>query len=127
MKIIIADTSFLVDCVMNKIDLFGELTRILDTTYTLAVLDRTMEELDVVIAKKREVGRAAKLARTILLAKKVTVLKTEGGHTDELLFYMADDQHIIATQDRELKRQLKVKKQPVIILRAGKKLELIGA
>lgn len=127
MKTVLADTNFLIDCAKNKIDMHTELTRILHTSFEVAVLDRTLEELDTVVARGGKEGTAAKLARTILMTKKVNILATSGGHVDKLLLDRADENHIIATNDAELKRKLKKKKCDVIIVRAQKKLAIVGA
>lgn len=127
MKNILVDTNFLVECAKRKIDIHAELTRILDVSFEVAILDRTMEELDDIVARGKKEGLAAKLAKTILMTKRVTIIPTEGGHTDNLLFKKADENHIIATQDAGLKRRLKQKKQPVIVIRGAKKLAVIGA
>lgn len=127
MKNILLDTNFLVDCVKNKIDLFTELRRVLDFNFEIAILDRTLDELDTIIAKGRKEGRAAKLAKTILMTKKVIIFPTGGGHTDKLLLNRADENNIVATMDKELKQKLKKKKQDVIIIRAKKKLVLQNA
>ncbi|PIN76301.1 hypothetical protein COV18_00100 [Candidatus Woesearchaeota archaeon CG10_big_fil_rev_8_21_14_0_10_37_12] len=124
-KTILLDTNFLVECAANKIDIEKELTRILDFNFDIAILDRTMEELDTLIARKGKTGQAAKLAKMILMTKKTLVLPTEGGHTDNILLKEANENTIIATMDQELKRRLKAKKQDVIIIRAKKKLELV--
>jgi len=127
MKNVLLDTSFLVECVKNKVDLFKELERILDFSFEIAILDRTMDELDVLVSRGRKTGDAAKLAKTILMTKQVVILPTEGGHTDTLLVKKADDEHIVATMDAELKRKLKKKRQDYIILRGKNKLELVHA
>lgn len=127
MKTIYADTNFLVECAKNKIDIHTELKRILDTNFELAVLDRTMEELDTIVARGKKEGGYAKLARTILMTKKVNIEMTSGGHTDTLLLKKADENHIVATMDKELKRKLKKKGQSVVIMRGTKKLAIVGA
>ena len=127
MKTILADTNFLIDCAKNKIDMHTELTRILHTSFDIAVLDRTLEELDTVASRGGKEGAAAKLARTIIMTKKVNILATSGGHVDKLLLDRADENHIVATNDAELKRKLKKKKCDVVIVRAQKKLAIVGA
>ncbi len=127
MKTVLVDTNLLVECAKHKIDIHSELTRILDTSFEIAILDRTMEELDTIIARGKSEGRAAKLAKIILMTKHVTILATSGGHTDKLLLEKADENHIIATMDQALKRMLKKKKQDVIIIRAQKKLAVVKA
>ena len=127
MKTILLDTNFLVECAKNRIDIHAELTRILDFSFEVAILDRTMEELDEIIARGKKEGQAAKLARMILMTKRVTVIPTEGGHTDNLLLDKADENNIIATMDKALKQRLKRKKQDVVIMRGKNRLTVIGA
>jgi rRNA-processing protein FCF1 len=127
MKTVLVDTNFLVECAKNKVDMHTELTRVLDTNFEVAILDRTLEELDTIIARGKSEGKAAKLARTILMTKKVTIIPTSGGHTDNLLLAKADENHIIATMDKALKQRLKRKKQDVIIIRGQKKLAMMKA
>jgi len=127
MKNVLLDTSFLVECAKHKVDIHQELSRILDFSFHVAILDRTMEELDDLIARGKKTGEAAKLAKTILLTKHVIILPTEGGHTDTLLLKRADDEHIIATMDADLKRKLKKKGQDVIVLRGKKTLAVVQA
>ncbi len=127
MKTILLDTNFLVECARNKIDIQTELTRILDFSFEVAILDRTMDEIDDIVARGKKEGQAAKLARTILMTKRVTVIPTEGGHTDKLLVQMADENHIVATMDKALKQQLKKKKQDVVIIRGKNRLGIVNA
>jgi len=124
---VLIDTGFLVECAKNKVDLYKELNRVLDFSFDVAILDRTMDELDVLITKGRSTGRAAKLAKTVLMTKQVVVFPTEGGHTDKLLLKRADENHIIATVDGDLKRKLKKKGNDVIIIKAKKKLAVMKA
>lgn len=127
MRNILIDTNFLIESAKNKIDIHAELTRILDFGFEIVILDRILEELDTVTARGKKEGQYAKLAKTILMTKKVTVIPTKGGHTDKLLLEMADENHIIATMDKALKQKIKKKGQPVIIIRAKHKLQLIDA
>jgi len=126
-KTILIDTNFLVECAKNKVDIHSELTRILHFGFEVAILDRTLDELNTIVARGKKEGQAAKLAKTILLTKKVTVIPTAGGHTDKLLLDQADEDHIVATMDKALKQKLKKKGQNVIIIRGQKKLAVVGA
>lgn len=127
MKTVLADTNFLMDCAAFKIDIKTELTRILDESFELAILDRTMEELEKLQHSKGKTAQHAKLAKTILMTLHINTIMTEGGHVDKLLVKRADEHTIIATGDKEIKQKLKKKGQPVIVIRAKKKLALIGA
>lgn len=130
MKYVVVDTSFLVACAENRIDIERELTRELPFNFKLGILDRTMDELNDLIARGRntKLGQAARLAQSILIAKQFTVWPTPGRqHTDVLLAENADDDHIIATIDAGLKQRLKSRGQPYIIIRQKKYLRLVGA
>ncbi len=128
MKNILLDTSFLIECVRNKIDINKELSRILDENFQIAILDRTHDELESIRARGGKDAAVVKLANTILIAKKFIVYPTSGKrHTDTLLLEKAGADTIIATMDKELKRRLKQKKQDVMIVRGNKKLDLIIA
>lgn len=124
MKTVICDTNFIIECATHKIDIHSELDRILDHNFIVGILDRTLDELDSVIARGRKIGTAAKLAKTILMTKKVTIYPTSGGHVDKLLLEKADDSHLIATMDKDLKRKLKKKGYSVVIIRGKKRLAL---
>jgi len=127
MKTILLDTSFLVECAQNRVDIHGELTRILDFSFNVGILDRTLDELETIVSRGGKEAAAAKLAKTILLTKHITIFPTSGGHTDYLLLERANLETIVATVDRDLKARLKKKGQPVIVIRGKKILEWVGA
>lgn len=113
MKIIILDTNFLVYCAKFKIDLFSEIDRICSFQYKLAVLDKTIEELEKIKPKE------LKLIKKFI--EKFTVLKSKENYVDKELIRLSKEGFIIATQDLELKKQLN---PPMIIIRQKKYLEL---
>lgn len=116
MRTIILDTSFLLDAVQWKVDVFTELERICDFQYHLAILDKTLDELH---GKKEE-----KLIKQIIAKKKVGILQTAEGYVDDLIAGMQGKDLIIATHDRGLKRRLSC---PIISIRQKKYLILTGA
>lgn len=110
MKKIILDTDFLIDCVKYKIDLFSEIRRILDVNYKVYIIDKTLEEL----GDKGNFG----LIKALLERNNIDVLKTKKDKkVDDLILDLVDNNHIVATQDRELKRKLKEKGISVITIR----------
>jgi rRNA-processing protein FCF1 len=126
MKTIIADTNFLIDCANYKIDIHSELSRILDENFEVAILDRTLDELENLQHEKGKKGASAKLVKTILMTKPFVTIMTTGGHVDKLLLRQARPDVIIATADREIKKKLKDKKLPVIVVRQKNKLAIGG-
>lgn len=124
MKKIILDTNFLMMPAQLRVDVFEEVRRICNFEHEIAVLDRTIEELNIIIKEQKGADRAAaKLALALVKAKKVKVIKTEEKKSvDKILADFSAQGCIIATQDRELKRKLK---KPIIILRQKKYLMLV--
>ena len=129
MKTIILDTNFLVDCLSWKVDFFGELERICLFTYKLVVVDKTIDELDKIIAEsKPAVKIGAKLSKQLIARGRIGVIATDKkGYTDTIILKAADKDTIVATQDQDLKRRLKAKNIPVIIIRQKKYLQLLHA
>ncbi len=116
MHTIFLDTSFLIDAVKFKVDIFSELERICDFQYEIAIVDKTLDEL------RGKPGE--KLIKDIIKKKEVYILQTSGGkYVDELLLALKQKDLIIATQDKNLKRRLKV---PIITIRQKKYLILEG-
>jgi rRNA-processing protein FCF1 len=127
MKTIILDTNFLVDCLGWKVDFFSELERILPYNYKLAVVDKSVDELDS-IAKEAKGGDkiGARLAKQVIAKGRISIIKTDRkGYTDTLILRAAGRDTIIATQDQELKRRLKAKGIPVVVIRQKRFLEII--
>ncbi len=127
MKTVILDTNFLVDCLAWKVDFFSELGRILPFTYRLVVLDKTLDEIDTIITEGRQDARiGARLAKQLIMKKRIGIVPThKKGYTDTLILKTAARDAIVATQDQNLKRRLKAKGIPVVVIRQRKYLELI--
>ncbi len=115
MKTIVLDTNFLIYCAKYKIDFFSEIERICNFLYKLTVLDKTIEELDKVRPKE------LKLIKKYL--EKIDKIKAKENYVDKDLIRLSKEGCIIATQDRELKKQLN---SPIIIIRKKKCLQLRG-
>jgi rRNA-processing protein FCF1 len=125
MKQIILDTNFLVNCLSWKVDFFSEIRRICDFPYKLAVIDKTVEELDNLIKEGRQEARlGARLAKQLIAKNRIEVIPTTGtGHADKRILAIADKNTVVATQDQALKRALKTKGIPTIIIRQKKYLQ----
>jgi len=124
MKKVLPDTSFLISCVEFKIDWEKELSRILDETFQIHILDKVLREMDTVIQKGGRQGRHAKLALEIIKKRKYKVKKTEKGHTDDILLGFSNG-FLVATQDTILRRRLKEKGKQHIVIRQKKYLMLL--
>lgn len=121
MKIIL-DTNFLLIPSRFKIDIFSEINRICDFSYSLYVLDKTIGELEkIAVKQKGKHKQAAKLALKLIKAKRLKKIRTEAGNVDDILL---KQDAVIATQDKALIRRLKKAKKKVIQLRQKKYLML---
>ena len=118
MKEIILDTNFLLIPGQFKVDIFSEIDRVCPFSYDLYVLDKSINELERIMGKDKP---AAKLALSLIKAKKLKILKTsEKKSVDDLILGMNDV--IVATLDKELIRRLKEKGTKIIRLRQKKYL-----
>ncbi len=126
MKTIILDTSFLVACAEFRIDYVQEINRIMQETFTITVIDKTINELDVLIAKGGKQAQHAKLAKAILARKTIALIQTSAGsHVDKLILEKAkQESHMAATIDTELKKKLQQKKIGLIMVRQKKYLAI---
>ncbi len=125
MKILL-DTNFLLIPSQFKVDIFSEIDRIIETNYNICILDKTIDELNNVVNKaKGKDKKAAQLALQLIEHKKPEIISTETTYVDQAILDIVDKDYIVATQDKELKKQLKEKGIPVIILRQKKYLQLI--
>ena len=121
---ILLDTNFILIPAQFKVDIYTEIKRIMTVPYELYVLDKTLTELDVIIETSRGRNKAsAKLAKAILEARKPKTLKTTSkDYVDKLILGLTG--YIVATQDRELRAELKRKGIKTIVLRQKKYLIL---
>ncbi|MBT3395468.1 hypothetical protein HOA59_02770 [archaeon] len=120
MKTIILDSNFLMLPFQFKIDIFSELERICEFKYEIAIIDRTIDELN-------DISKAeSKAALKLIEIKQVKLIKTDKNTiVDNLIMDIVDkEKHIVATQDKELKQRLKEKNIPIITLRQKKYLNL---
>ena len=129
MKKILLDTNFLLIPIQFKLDIFSEIDRICNFNYKLHILDKTIDELNNIIEKQKGKNKgSAKFALKLVKLKKINIIKTKEKLTaDELIIKKANKKEfIVATQDKFLKKQLKLKNIPLIILRQKKTLILEG-
>jgi rRNA-processing protein FCF1 len=132
MKKIILDTNFLVSAVRFNIDIFSEIQRICNLRYEICVIDKTIDELEKIIEKEKLKDRkAAKIALGIIKKGKIKIIKTVSKNkrvknVDLLILELIKKgSFIVATQDKELKRQIKEKEVPLIVLRQKKYLKMV--
>lgn len=121
---VLLDTNFLLIPAKFRVDIYSEIERIMPVPFELYVLDKTLDELDTIIATQRGKEKAsARLAKAILEAKKPKTLKTTSkDYVDSIILGLKG--FIIATQDSELRSMLKKRGVQTIVLRQKKYLML---
>ncbi len=117
MKTILLDTNFIIYCYKNKIRIQEEISRNLDESFEISILDKCMEELKKV---SEEVYKF-----TNKLNFKIIPSEYPEKYADFNLLHMADKDIIIATNDKQLKENLKKRSFPVFVVRQKNHINLI--
>ncbi|MCK4670158.1 MAG: hypothetical protein KAT43_03065 [Nanoarchaeota archaeon] len=123
MKIIL-DTNFLLIPGTLGVDIFS-MIRDLDPRARFFIVDKTMDELDTIIAKKApKFQKAAKLGKQFVKKFRIKILSSKTQtfkNVDELILKIAEKGgYLIATQDIPLKKKAHSKKLQIILLRQKK-------
>ena len=128
MKKIMLDTNFLLIPYQFNVDIFSEICRIMHQKYSLFILDKTKDELEIIINNQKGKNKdAAKFALKFISVKKIKIIKTDSGNTDDLILKGSiEKDFIVATQDKDLKRKLINQGTSVIVLRQKKTLMLMN-
>ena len=124
MKKILLDANFLTIPYYFHIDIFEEMDKLMEEEYEILTLDKVVEELQKLAEKRGKSGIAAKIGLELIKKKKIKIIKTKGGRTDELIEKIANENFIVATNDAKLRKRLKEKGVKTIYLRAKKHLFL---
>lgn len=119
MKNIVLDTNFILHCIEFRIDFMQELNRIIDDSFGVYILEKTLQELK---GKKQE-----KLAIALIEKQGIKLIKVPEGvkSVDAALLHLDWPDKVIATQDKALKEKLKKRGIAVITIRQKKYLTLM--
>jgi uncharacterized protein len=129
---IMLDTNFLLIPGQFNVDVFAEIARICAFPYELVIVKEVADELESIANGGRDSAKdraSAKLGRMLLDKYKVKMPAPDRKvfkRADEAILAVADENSIIATQDRELRARAAAKKARLIILRQKKYLQLLG-
>lgn len=129
MKKILLDTNFLLIPHQFKVDIFTQIDRICVFNYKLFVLDKNIEELKKIVEEQKGKHRdAANIALKLIAIKNIGIIKTKSSKkTDDIILDIAsDNDFIVATQDKDLKRRLINQGISIIVLKQKKILALVN-
>ena len=122
----ILDTNFLLIPAREGVDVFGELERVVPGAVQFCVMEGSWNELESLIEKgSGKVKVQARLAKTVLLAKKVQMIPHEGTNVDEAILQEAKAGDVVATMDKALKQKLKAKGVDIAVLRSRRHVVIL--
>jgi len=126
---VILDSNFLFIPAQFQIDVFEELTRLLNQRFEPILLSSTYQELQT-MAEKGSPSRRKQASLALKLAEKCRVVdvekKRDETNDDVILRVATLWKSPVATNDRELRKKLRDNGIPVIFLRGKRRLELEG-
>lgn len=116
---IVLDTNFLMLPDQAGIDVFSGIDALMDGAYRLVVPAGVVAELNgIKEASQGRDGRAASVALSLLERRDVEVIASHGDVDDFIIAYAAEQQALVATNDRELKKRLRKQGNRIISRRA---------
>ena len=127
---VIFDSNFLFVPSQFQLDIFEELTNLLNQRFDPILLSPTQKELQR-LAKESSPKTRKQASLALKLAKKCRVVQVEKGleetHDDVIARVAAEWKCPVATNDQDLRRKLRKLEVPIIFLRQRHRLELEGA
>ncbi|MDD9954574.1 MAG: nucleotide-binding protein [Candidatus Woesearchaeota archaeon] len=113
---VILDTNMLLVPGQFNVDIFAEVDRVMEEPYELVVLEGTISELvKIEQTGSGEDKRAARLGKLLVEHKKkaadgnckgLKIIESSETHVDDAILSIAEDDTLVATNDKELKRRL---------------------
>jgi len=125
---VIADTSFLLECIRRRVDFVEGLERLLNSRVELVILKPVYDEIKRISKGSDERSRYARLLIQLLAKTRTHVLKTRvDADVDDLILDLATRMKLpVATNDLDLRRRLRREGIPVFYLRGLSKIEVDG-
>jgi len=124
MKKIILDTNFLTIPYKFKVDIFEEIRNLISEEHEITTLDGVVRELEHLSKETGENATAAKVGLELIEKNQVKIIPTNEKNVDDVIVELANDQTVVATNDKELINRLKTKNVKVIYLRGKNRLVL---
>jgi len=129
MKKIIIDTNFLMIPGEFRVDIFSEIKNIANFPYKLAIIDKTIDELKMIISRnmtKSTDKLYAKIGLGLIESQNIEKIHTQAKNVDDAIVEIADEDTLVATSDKELKKRLREKNVRIINLRKKQYLKIDG-
>jgi uncharacterized protein len=130
MHTVILDTNIVLVPFTLGVDIYEQIPSACDFSHKLVIFEGVCDELTKLM-QDSDVKKQAKLAFALIQSKvtqnNVTMLPIRGHVDDAILHYVrAHKNCIVATQDKQLKAELKKENIPTLVLRQKKYIKLIN-
>ena len=119
---VILDANFLFIPLQFNVDVFDELSKLLNRKYEPVILSSTKKELEGLAESSQKIQKQALLA--LMLAKKcnfINIEKAQNESYDDVIVRIASEWKVpVGTNDKDLRKRLRKIGTPVIFLRQKK-------
>jgi len=126
---VILDSNALFVPLQFKIDIFGELERVMNRNFDLVLLSAVKRELET-LARKGSPKMRREAACALRLAEKCRLIEVDAGSSvdvDDVIVKMAGEwKAVVFTNDEQLRKRLRDISVPVIYVRQKSRLEING-
>jgi rRNA-processing protein FCF1 len=121
---IIFDTNFLFITFEFRIDIIGEIERLIGKSYNLFIYEGTIDELYNIELKKDKNKKFLPLILTMLKRYNFKIIKSDKKYIDDQILENLNKNIIIATNDKELRKKIWQKGFRVMYMRQKSYLEI---
>ncbi|MBN1646160.1 DUF188 domain-containing protein [Candidatus Woesearchaeota archaeon] len=115
---VVMDTNFMLLPGNYLLDIFGEIERLMQTSYELCVTTGTVDELEKLAEKKTKTAKSARLGLMLIKQKPLKTVRSSKAHVDDDIVEVIKKGEFVATQDRELKKRVLDKGAKIITMRS---------
>ncbi|MEM7825305.1 MAG: PIN domain-containing protein [Candidatus Aenigmatarchaeota archaeon] len=121
MKKIIFDTNFLIDCFRFRVDFLKEIEENIEKPYEFFVVNLSLKELESIAKTRKKEAKYARIALAFL-KKNCKVVFIKAKNADQGILKISDENTVVATNDKQLRKNLKRLKIKNIYLKSMKKI-----
>jgi len=121
---VLLDTNALLMPHQHGVDVFAEIDRIIDEIHEIITLSTVVEELKGLSCSSSDDGAAARVGLRLLKEKTLRLVPSSGDVDDAIVEYAEKNNAVVCTNDKALKRRLKVRGVRTISLRGQTHLEM---
>lgn len=121
---IIFDTNFLFVPFEFKVDVIGEILRLVSSNFNLFIYEGTISELEAIEKKKDKNKKFLPLIITMLKNYNFKIIKSQISYIDEQILSNLNKNVLIATNDKQLRLKIQKERFKVLYLRQKMYLEI---